>query len=144
LIDRNRKRRTEMDNEFHVSFPGGKRVNATFNGMEIRTDQPVKEGGDGSAPEPYVLFLASIATCAGIYVKGFLDARGIPADGVKLVQRLEPDITGKLGKIVIDVVVPPDFPEKYHKPLARVVDLCAVKKTILNPPEFQVQTVVSE
>ena len=56
--------------EIEVSFPGGKRVDATFGGFTIRTDQPVSAGGQGSAPEPSALFLASLATCAGIYVVG--------------------------------------------------------------------------
>ena len=133
-----------MDNEIQISFEGGKKVYANFHGMEIRTDQSVKEGGDGSAPEPFVLFLVSIGTCAGVYVQGYCDARNIPTDNIKLVQKLEADITGKLSKIVIDIVVPPEFPEKYLKPLARTADLCAVKKMILNPPEFEVKAVVAE
>ncbi|MBW2050564.1 MAG: osmotically inducible protein OsmC, partial [Deltaproteobacteria bacterium] len=49
-----------------VSFPGGKRVDAQIGGFTIKTDQSRDNGGDESAPEPFQLFLASIATCAGI------------------------------------------------------------------------------
>jgi hypothetical protein len=31
---------------------------------------------------------------------------------------------------------PPEFPEKYKKAVVRVMDLCSVKKQILNPPAF--------
>ncbi len=131
-----------MENVLHISFAGGKKVNAEFRGVEIHTDQSVKEGGEGSAPEPFVLFLASIGTCAGVYVQSFCETRKISTEGIRLIERLEAGPTGKLAKISIEVIVPPDFPEKYRKPLARAADLCAVKKTILNPPEFEVQTVV--
>jgi putative redox protein len=47
-----------------------------------------------------------------------------------------------LDKIVIDILVPPDFPEKYHKVLIKVADQCAVKKTIMHPPKFEVKTTV--
>ncbi|MCP4678280.1 MAG: osmotically inducible protein OsmC [Deltaproteobacteria bacterium] len=132
-----------MVNEMHISFPGGKKVYADFAGMEIPTDQPVKEGGDGSAPQPFMLFLASIGTCAGIYVLGFCEKRNISTEGIRLVQKLENDAKGKLKKVTIEIVVPPEFPEKHINTLTRVADLCAVKKTILNPPEFETRTVVA-
>jgi len=49
-----------------VSFPAGKRADAQFKGFTIQTDQSPRGGGEGSAPEPFDLFLASIATCAGV------------------------------------------------------------------------------
>ncbi len=58
-----------------VRFPGGKRVDAEHAGFTIRTDQPAELDGEGTAPTPFDLFLASIATCAGIYVKGFCNSR---------------------------------------------------------------------
>lgn len=47
-----------------------------------------------------------------------------------------------LTKIILEIIVPPEFPEKYHKALIKVVDQCAVKKTIMNPPQFEIKTVV--
>ena len=67
-----------------VYFPGGKKINATVGPFEIRTDQSVQAGGEASAPEPFFLFLGSLATCAGIYVKSFCDHREIPADNITL------------------------------------------------------------
>ncbi|HSO23567.1 MAG TPA: hypothetical protein VLT81_11690, partial [Chondromyces sp.] len=58
-----------------VRFPGGARVEADYNGFEIATDQARDSGGEASAPEPFDLFLASIATCAGIYVLRFCQKR---------------------------------------------------------------------
>jgi len=52
--------------EMEVFFPGGKKVNSTYKGFTVKTDQAKNEGGDGTAPEPYDLFLASIGTCAGV------------------------------------------------------------------------------
>ena len=134
--------------EIRITFPGGKKVNADVNGMSIPTDQSRLQGGDGSAPAPYALFLASIGTCAGIYVLGFCQERSIPIDGITLTQRLEYITTAEgksaLDKISIDINVPPDFPEKYHKALMKVADQCAVKKTIMSPPAFEVRTVVQQ
>jgi ribosomal protein S12 methylthiotransferase accessory factor len=131
-----------MSSEMVVTFPGGKRVDASFGGFQIRTDQSPLHGGDGSAPEPYATFLASLATCAGIYVLVFCQKRDIPTDGIRLVQRLVPAPGGGIASIDIDVEVPPTFPEKYLKAVATAAGACAVKKTIEHPPEFRVNTVV--
>ena len=127
-----------------VYFPGGKRVDASFKGFTIKTDQSEKFGGDASEPEPYSLFMASIATCAGIYVLGFCQKRNIPTGDITLEQSWERDKDGKMTTLTIDIKVPPSFPEKYHSALVRSANLCAVKKTMENPPEFVVQTVVTE
>jgi putative redox protein len=129
-----------------ITFPGGKKVNAEVDGMVIHTDQPKLEGGEDSAPGPFLHFLASIGTCAGIYVLSFCQERKIPTDNITLTERLEfattPEGRSFLDTIALDINVPPDFPEKYHKALIRVVDQCAVKKTILRPPKFAINTVV--
>src|SRR5690242_16184098 len=72
-----------------VTFPGGKRVAANVAGRVIRTDQPASLGGEDSAPAPFDLFLASIATCAGIYVLGFCQARNLSTEGLAVRQRVE-------------------------------------------------------
>ncbi len=126
-----------------VSFPGGKRVDASFDVFTVETDQPVDEGGGGSAPAPFDLFMASLATCAGIYVLGFCQNRDIPTDGIRVVQRLERNQEKKIEVVSISIEVPPEFPEKYHAALVRSAAKCAVKKMMESPPEFKIQTVVS-
>lgn len=124
--------------QFEIGFPGGLRVDANLGGMTVRTDQPVQAGGDGSAPSPFLLFLASIGTCAGIYVLQFCRQRGISTEGVRVVEHVETDpSTHALAKVGLEIIVPPTFPEKYHKALIRSADLCAVKQTIQHPPAFE-------
>jgi putative redox protein len=130
-----------------ITFPGGKKVNAEVNGMIIPTDQPKLQGGDNSAPSPFAHFLASIGTCAGIYVLSFCQERKIPTDRITLTERLEyasEDGKSKLSTIILDINVPPDFPEKYRNALIKVADQCAVKKAMMNPPQFEIKTVVRE
>jgi ribosomal protein S12 methylthiotransferase accessory factor len=131
--------------EMTITFPGGARVDAQLGPHTIRTDQPPKGGGEDSAPTPFALFLASMGTCAGIYVLGFCRQRGIPTDGVRLRQRSERDPqTGMIGLVTIDIEVPADFPEKYRDALVRVADQCSVKKHLVHPPRVEVQTVVAQ
>ena len=129
--------------EMIVSFPGGKRVDASFDGIRVETDQPVDEGGDGSAPAPFDLFMVSLATCAGIYVLGFCQNRHIPTDGIRVVQRLQRDDQKKIETVAISIEVPPEFPDKYHKALERSAAKCAVKKLMESPPAFEIKTIVT-
>ncbi|MEJ5305844.1 MAG: OsmC family protein [Ignavibacteria bacterium] len=125
-----------------IVFSGNKKVDAIFNGQVIRTDQPIQAGGDGTAPAPFDLFLASIGTCAGIYVLGFCQARGIPTDGIKLIQKMNYNFQKRLfDKIEVEIKLPPDFPEKYKAAVINAAENCAVKKHLLNPPELIVKAV---
>jgi putative redox protein len=124
-----------------VRFPGGKRVSAEYEGFTVQTDQPVEAGGQGSAPPPFDLFLASIGTCAGIYVKGYCDARGIDAKDLRIEMQVEREPDGKrVARLAIEIHLPPGFPEKHRDAVARAADLCAVKKHILHPPAFEIRT----
>jgi len=128
--------------EMVISFPGGSRVDATFGPYTVQTDQPPQGGGEGSAPTPFATFLASIGTCAGIYVLGFCRQRQLPTDGIRIVQRLDVDrATGMVATISLDIRVPPSFPEKYHAALIRSAEQCAVKKHMQAPPKFEITTV---
>ena len=133
--------------EIKITFPGGKRVDAELNGFVIRTDQPLKYGGEGSAPSPFEHFLASFGTCAGIYVLGFCDERKIPIEGISLIERLVFERKGDkavLTRIILEIIVPPEFPEKYYSALVRSADQCLVKRHFANPPEFDIHTAVVE
>jgi len=131
--------------QMKVYFPGGKKVNADYNGFTIETDQMVMAGGESSAPQPFDLFLASIGTCAGIYVLGFCQQRGLSTEGIEIIQTIEPNPKTRLvGKINLEIRVPDSFPGKYHEALIRSAELCAVKKHMEDPPEFNVYTKVAE
>jgi ribosomal protein S12 methylthiotransferase accessory factor len=124
-----------------ITFDGGKVITAHSHGHIIRTDQPVADGGENSAPSPYELFLASIGTCAGIYVKSFCDNRQITMEGIKIIESIEWNKeTGLPLKISLDIKLPEGFPEKYKASLIHVADLCKVKKTMASPPEFEIIT----
>ena len=127
--------------EMLIDFPGGSRVDAHFRGHTIATDQPPAD----SAPMPFEVFLASIGTCAGIYVLGFCRQRNLPTEGIRIVQRNHANATnGMVDEIELEIQVPPTFPAQYYDALVRSAELCKVKKTLENPPIFNVTTKVLE
>jgi putative redox protein len=130
-----------MPYEMKIRFPGGLKVDILHRDMVIKTDQPVHEGGDGTAPSPFDLFLASLAACAGYYTLAFCKEREIPVDDIDVTMTAT---KGAESKMIDDVRVtldlPASFPERYRPALVKAVDLCAVKKHILRAPRFEIVT----
>lgn len=123
-----------------VTFPGGLAVDAHLLGHTIRTDQPAKHGGSGTLPAPFDLFLASIATCMGIYALRFCQLREIDTADLSLALETERDPESKHIHLVrVELRLPEGFPPKYLPAVERALDQCAVKRHMVNPPEFQLQ-----
>jgi putative redox protein len=127
--------------DIFVDFPGGAKVDAHLGSFTVHTDQPKEAGGDNSAPSPFAIFLASLAACAGYYVYGFCKTRGIPMEGVTLIQRTENDPTSKLiSRVILEIQLPSDFPKEYAAAVIRAAESCTVKKHLEHPPSFEVFT----
>jgi len=128
--------------EIPVSLAGGRAVEAVVGDHKVRTDQPEKSGGTGTAPSPSDLFLASIATCAAYYVLDFCLERKIPTDGISVMMRTHVNEGSKLmDRIELEITIPPEFPEKYDKAIVRAANLCWVKKHFETAPTFDTYTV---
>ncbi|MES9816437.1 MAG: OsmC family protein [Candidatus Thiodiazotropha sp.] len=120
-----------------VSFTGGKRIQAKIGDYTIETDQPLRYGGDASAPAPFDLFLASLATCAGIYAWNFCESRKLSTEGMDLRMDCVNDEKKKMiVKVTFRLTLPDGFPEKYLSGIVRAMELCAVKRHMMDTPEF--------
>ncbi len=126
-----------------ITFQGGKKVQAEYNGFTHRTDQPREEGGENSAPSPFDLFLASLGTCAGFYVLSFCQGRGIDTAEIELQQYVDWDSkTHRVAQMDIEILLPASFPEKYRAAVIQAAQLCTVKKHLENPPRFNLFTTI--
>ena len=131
--------------DMEIYFPGNLRVNADFAGFTIETDQAKEEGGDASAPEPFTLFLASIGTCAGVYVLYFCRERNIDTEGIRLrLSFTRNEKKHMIEKIDIRILLPDGFPEKYRDTVVRIAGMCSVKKHLFDPPEFDIRAVPAD
>jgi len=124
--------------DMEIFFPGKKKVHARYKGFVVETDQSVTGGGDGSAVNPFDLFLVSIGACAGIFVLSFLQKRGLPTEDARVALHIEmnPE-NGFVAKIGIEIKLPTGFPDKYRDAVVRAADQCKVKRHFENPPEFE-------
>jgi uncharacterized OsmC-like protein len=128
-----------------IELKDNKRVEVLADGHVIPMDQSEKDGGDDSAPSPFSMFMASITACAAMYARGFCALRDIPTDELKVRAVCDfDDDPYHMKTMTIEVVPPPELPAKYHKALARAVDLCFVKKHIVDPPEIVTSVLEAE
>ena len=128
--------------EMKINFSGGTKVDAEYKGFKIKTDQPVDEGGEETAPEPFSLFLASIGTCTGVYVLSFCERRKIPIDNIKLTLNFEKNPeTNLIEHMDINIIVPNDFPANYKNALIKTAGLCTVKKHLEKPPKIDINVI---
>jgi putative redox protein len=131
--------------EMLIDFPGGLRVDAHMGPYTISTDQPQAGGGESSAPTPFATFLASLGTCAGIYVLGFCRQRDLPTEDIHILQRTHGNpLTGMVEKVDLEIHLPADFPEKYREAVIRAANQCAVKKHMETPPQFDITIQIPE
>lgn len=134
-----------METTFGIELASDKKVNATIRGFTIATDQPVGDGGHNTAPSPVELFLASLGTCAGYFVASFCQARSIPTDKIKMTQTVvRNDVSHALEKILINIDLPQDFPEKYKDAVVRAAESCTVKKVIAAQPQILVEARIGD
>jgi len=125
--------------ELKVVFGDKYRIDVDYKGFTVKTDQPVRDGGDGTAPAPFDYFLASLAACAGYYALAFCKERKIPVEGLAMTMTAEKGEASRLiEKITINVDLPPGFPEKYRVAVVKAIDHCTVKANILQAPRFEV------
>ncbi|MDD4737540.1 MAG: OsmC family protein [Kiritimatiellae bacterium] len=127
-----------MNSEIKVTFPGGKKVDAEIKGMMVHTDQAVEDGGEGTAPAPFDYFLVSLATCSGIVAAAYCRRKGISTEGLTVSMDAPwDDARNRCDQVTFHLTLPKDFPEDHIEPIRQRVEACAVKKHILQPPEFR-------
>lgn len=125
--------------ELKVVFGDNYRIDVDYKGFIIKTDQPVHDGGDGTAPSPFDYFLVSLASCAGFYALAFCRERKIPVEGLGVTMKTERgEVSKMIDTIAITVDLPSGFPEKYRSALIKAVDRCTVKAHIQRPPQFEI------
>ena len=130
-----------MSMSMEIHFPGGRKVYSDYKGFSIKTDQSKADGGDNSAPTPSDLFFASIGACMGLYALGFCEKRKIDPGQLKLSVELQShEKTHMVEKIIFNIDLEPEFPQKYTSALIRAMELCYLKQHFEQPPQFEFVT----
>ena len=122
--------------EMEIGFPGGQKIETRLKGETIVVGS---DSENASGLEPLDLFFVSLGLCAAKYVMEFCRPRHIPHERARVLLRTEWSERTKMHtKVTIDITLPQEFPAKYRTAVMRSVDLCSVKKHIVEPPTFEV------
>lgn len=125
--------------DLKVVFGENYRIDVEYKGFTVKTDQPVRDGGDGTAPSPFDYFLVSLAACAGYYALAFCKERKLATEGLSVSMATERGEASKMiDKVTIRLGLPAGFPEKYKFAIVKAVDHCTVKAHILRAPAFEI------
>ena len=123
-----------MAEPMEIIFGDGDRVDARYRGRTISTDQR------GTIPRPFDLFLAALGTCSGLYIARFCKQRGIPTEHIRLLLHttVNPE-TRMVERIELELKLPDDFPDKYHRAVVRAAELGTVTQHLNHPPRVDVR-----
>jgi len=131
-----------MESTFDVSFGEGSSIQTSIGGFTVTADIPAKLGGDGKAPSPFDLFLASLGACAAVFARRFCDQHGVDGKSVGIQVACEwHEKEYRVTRMTFRLTLPEGFPEKLKAPLIRAVEGCPVKTQVLAAPEFAVELV---
>jgi len=122
-----------------VEHRGGDKFDINVRGHVVRVDQPVKDGGDDTAPTPTELFIASLASCVAFYARRYLARHNLPTDGLAVEATF--DMGAKPARVAgIDVrlIVPEGVPAERMDALLAVAAHCTVHNTLTTEPEVSI------
>ena len=122
-----------------VTHEGGVAFAAQIRSHRVLVDQPIRGGGNDTAPSPIELLGASLGTCVALYVQQFCHVRGLPHDGM----HVEVDTVGatnpnRIGAFTVRVILPAELPPQYAEMIQRVARSCPAHNTLVHGAEVGV------
>jgi putative redox protein len=114
--------------EIQIKFDETGRIIPFMNGSEITMNE-----------SPFLIFLATAGMCSAVFVRSFMQQRGLPFQEVGITQKMNYNrMTNMVGDIDMVVDLPANFPEKYVGAIKNVIAQCPVKRHLVEPPTFNV------
>jgi len=114
--------------EIQIKFDENGRIVPFMNGNEITMNE-----------SPFLIFLATAGMCSAVFVRSFMQQRGLPFQEVGITQKMNYNrMTNMVGDIEMVVDLPANFPEKYVSAIKNVIAQCPVKRHLAEPPTFNV------
>lgn len=120
-----------------VTHLGGMQFGADVRGHRIVVDQPVKVGGQDSAPTPIELLTSSLGCCIAFYVQQFCHARSLPYRGMS-VEVTPKSTAGRIDRFMVRVIMPEPLPARETEILERVARSCPAHATLAHGAEITV------
>jgi uncharacterized OsmC-like protein len=125
--------------QVHVSHLGGDRFDIEIGGHTITVDQPVDNGGEGTAPTPTELLVASLVSCVAFYARRYLARHGLDTVGLDVHAAYQlADRPARVASMDLQLTVPAGTPQTRLQPLLAVARHCTVHNTLKDPPDITI------
>jgi putative redox protein len=122
-----------------VTYAGGDRLRIDVRGHELSADQPVRDGGEDTAPTPTELFLASLTACVAFYAERFLRRHQLSTEGLRVSCEYGwATNPSRVGEIDLAVEAPGVTAAK-REAFTRVIEHCTVHNTLEHPPALRIR-----
>lgn len=118
---------------------GGLAMSVAVREHVVPTDQPVRSGGEDSAPTPLELLSAALVSCIALYIHKYCDAHSLIAIGLAVeVKPLWKEAPGRIARFDVIVHMPDTIPASHRAAIEEVAHTCPVHNTLLHAPEITV------
>lgn len=122
-----------------VEHRGGDQFDISVRGHIITVDQPVKDGGDDTAPTPTELFVASLASCVAFYARRYLARHNLPTEGLAVEATFDMGSRpARVAGITLRVILPDGVPAERRDPLLAVATHCTVHNSLESTPDVSI------
>ena len=125
--------------EMIVKHKGGMKLVVDTGRHKIVSDQPDK-GGKDEAPTPPELFIASPATCAGVYAIFYCQRHKIPYEGLEIKTKWEKEQSPlRIGSVLMRISLPDGCPDEHKEKLHSMMEKCMVHNSLKIPPMVEIE-----
>lgn len=131
--------------EMKIAYKGGKKFIATCRGQQIIIDLPVEQEGNDEGMTPPETFIASLASCMGVYVLNYCRNVKINPNNMLLsVSWDKASNPARINNIKVEIRLPKMLDQERREALIKVAEHCLVHNTIHTPPKLEVSLFAGE
>jgi putative redox protein len=113
----------------------------TARGHAVLVDQPVRDGGQDTAPTPTELLVASLASCVAFYAGRYLLRHGLDRSGLAVTAgfTMAEDRPARVSDVRLRISVPGGIPAQRRDALLAVASHCTVHNTLRQQPGISIE-----
>lgn len=111
-----------------------------MHGFHLRADEPAKNGGTDSGPDPYDLLLAALGSCTAMTIRAYAALKKWPLDNVRVTLKHQKIYAqdcaecetkeGKIDEIQRSIVLEGNLDDAQRARLREIADKCPVHRTL--------------
>ncbi len=123
--------------KLNVNYLGGRSFEASVRNHKFRIDLPLIARGKDTGPTPPELFVASLASCIGMYLVFYCEKANLDPAGIKIETNYE-KTADRIEKISAEFSLPSAKSEKERKEAMEWAEKCLIHNTIQHKPEIKI------